>query len=271
MYFRLLISQPMRLSQIPLLAWTFTLAAGFLSTFSSTCAAAPEEIQVYIDDITEPGRFGADIHNSYVASGSKTPDFPGAQLPDGVYRLTPEFYYGLNKNIEMGLYLLSTFGPGDRASYEGEKLRIKYVADHDVMEGSFWGANFEFGRISRRFAEEPWNAELKGIYGFRSGSWLFAVNPNLGWSFSGQTNSPVALRIDTKVAYKMGTDYSLGIETYNDLGTLNNLGHLAQQSEMLYGVVDAEIKGLELNFGVGRGLTPASDRWVFKLIVGLHY
>lgn len=40
---------------------------------------------------------------------------------------------------------------------------------------------------------------------------------------------------------------------------------------MLYGVVDAEIKGLELNFGVGRGLTPASDRWVLKLIVGVRY
>ncbi len=127
----------MRLSRILLLGSTITLATGFLSAFSPTCAAAPDEIQVYIDDITETGRFGADIHNNYVASGSNTPDFPGAQPPDGVYRLTPEFYYGLNKNIELGLYLLSSYGPDGRASYDGEKLRIKYIADHDVMEGSF--------------------------------------------------------------------------------------------------------------------------------------
>jgi hypothetical protein len=261
----------MRLSRILLLASTFTLATGFLSAFSSACSAASEEIQVYIDGITEPGRFGADIHNNYVASGSNMPDYHGAQPPDGVYRLTPEIYYGVNKNIELGLYLLSSYGPDDRASYDGEKLRIKYIADHDVMEGSFWGANFEFGRIAHRFAEEPWNAELKGIYGFRKGLWLFAVNPNLDWSFSGQTSSPVGLSINTKVAYKTGANYSLGFEAYNDLGTLNNLGHLSQQSEVLYGVVDAEIKSFDLNFGVGRGLTPASDRWVLKLIVGVRY
>lgn len=261
----------MRLSRILLLGSTILLTTGFLSAFSSTCSAAPEEIQVYIDDITEPGRFGADIHNNYVASGSTTPAYPGNQPPDGVYRLTPEFYYGVNKNMELGLYLLSSFGPDGRASYDGEKLRIKYVADHDETMGSFWGANFEFGRIAHRFAEEPWNAELKGIYGFRTGSWLFAVNPNLDWGFSGSTSSPVALSLNTKLSYKVGADYALGIETYNDMGTLNNLGHLSQQSEMLYGVVDAELKNFDLNFGVGRGLTPASDRWVLKLIVGLRY
>ena len=68
----------------------------------------------------------------------------------------------------------------------------------------------------------------------------------------------------------MGADYALGIESYNELGTLNNLGHLSHQSEVLYGVVDTEIKYFDLNFGVGRGLTPASDRWVLKLIVGVR-
>jgi hypothetical protein len=40
---------------------------------------------------------------------------------------------------------------------------------------------------------------------------------------------------------------------------------------VLYGVVDAEIKSFDVNFGVGRGLTTASDRWVLKLIVGVRY
>ena len=81
----------------------------------------------------------------------------------------------------------------------------------------------------------------------------------------------MALSIDSRLSYKTGADYALGIESYNDLGTLNSLGHLSQQSEVLYGVVDAELKSFDLNFGIGRGLTPASDRWVLKLIVGLRY
>lgn len=261
----------MRFIEILSRARSSTIAVGLLGAFSSICAAAPEEIQVYIDDITEPGHIGADIHNSYVASGSKTPDFPGAQAPDGVYRLTPEIYYGLNKNIELGLYLLSSYGPDGRASFDGEKLRVKYIATHDTTKGSFWGANFELGRVARRFAEEPWNAELKGIYGFRTGRWMFAFNPNLDWGFSGQTTSPVTFRMDTKLAYKTGTHYAVGVEMYNDMGPLDDLGHLSRQNELLYGVVDVEMKYLDLNFGVGRGLTTASDRWVLKLIVGLRY
>ncbi|HUL42273.1 MAG TPA: hypothetical protein VLV32_10285 [Burkholderiales bacterium] len=235
------------------------------------CAAAPEEIQVYLDDITEPGHFGMDVHNNYVYSGSTTPEYPGNIPPQGVYRLTPEVYYGVNNNLELGLYSLSSYGPNDRASYDGEKVRIKYIADHNKEMGSFWGANFEFGWISHRFAEQPWNAELKGIYGFRKGLWLFAVNPNLDWGFSGSNSSPVSLNISSKLSYKVSADYALGFESYNDLGNLDDLGHLSQQSETLYGVVDAEFKRFDLNFGVGRGLTPASDRWIFKAIVGLRY
>ncbi|HXZ96227.1 MAG TPA: hypothetical protein VEG37_04150 [Burkholderiales bacterium] len=251
--------------------FAYALAALFLSAFSSRCVAAPEEIQVYIDDITEPGHFGSDIHNNYVVSGDTAPAYSGNIPPNGVYRLTPEIYYGVNKNLELGLYTLSSYGPNDRASYDGEKVRIKYIADHDEAMGPFWGANFEFGWISHQFAEQPWNAELKGIYGFRKGLWLFAINPNLDWGFSGSTSSPVALSIDTKLSYKVWADYALGFEAYNDLGTLNDLGHLSQQSEMLYAVVDAELKYFDLNFGVGWGLTPASDNLVLKMIVGMRY
>src|SRR6185369_7607057 len=74
---------------------------------SHPVAAAPEEIQVYIDDLSKPGGTGMDVHNNYVVSGSGTPDYPGALPPRHVYRLTPEFYYGLTDSLELGLYLLS--------------------------------------------------------------------------------------------------------------------------------------------------------------------
>jgi hypothetical protein len=41
---------------------------------------------------------------------------------------------------------------------------------------------------------------------------------------------------------------------------------------MLYAVVDAEVsKKVDINAGIGRGLTSASDRWVMKAIVGIQY
>lgn len=242
-----------------------------LGIISVTAQGAPEEIQVYMDDLTKPGSFGMDVHNSYVLSGSGTPDYAGAQPPNHVYRLTPELYYGVSDNLELGLYLLTTTIPGNPPNYDGEKLRFKYVPPHDESQGSFWGANFEIGKTSLRVSQAKTNAEFKGIYGYRSGPWTFAVNPNFDWSLSGPVSSPVSLDVDTKVAYKTKGGYQIGLESYNELGPLSNLGHLNQLSETLFAVIDTEVGKFDLNAGIGRGLTPASDRWLVKFIVGIHY
>ncbi len=258
-------STRMKRHVIPLLA-LFVLGMG-----AGSCFSAPEEIQVYMDDLTKPGRFGTDLHNSYVFSGSGTPDYPGAQPPNHVYRLTPEFYYGVNDQLELGLYLLTTWPVGNGPNYDGEKLRVKWIAPHDETQGSFWGANLEIGRTSLRVSQNPWNAELKGIYGFRTGRWTFAVNPNFDWSLSGPANNPVSLDIDTKVAYETNAGYSVGFESYNEMGPLKHLGHLNELNQTLFAVVDTEIGGYDLNLGLGRGLTPASDRWLLKFIIGIKY
>ncbi len=54
------------------------LAVAPLGSASST-QAAPEKIQVYLDDATAPGKFGLDLHNNLTLSGSREPDYPGAQ------------------------------------------------------------------------------------------------------------------------------------------------------------------------------------------------
>jgi len=231
--------------------------------------AAPEEIQIYVDDMSAPGHFGMDVHNNYVLSGSGTPDYPGAQPPVHVYRLTPEFYYGLTNTVELGLYTLSTHPvPGDW-HYDGTKVRIKYIAPHDASHGAFYGVNFELGDTSLRVSEDPWNAELKGILGYRTDRWLFAVNGNLDKAVAG--GQPFMVDVDSKVAYKINAGYAVGLESYNELGPVHDLGHVGSQSETLYAVVDTTIGKADLNAGVGRGLTAESDRWTVKFILGFHF
>jgi hypothetical protein len=248
----------------------FVAALG-LAFVSGSAAGAPEEIQVYMDEMSKPGHFGVDVHNNFVMSGSGTPDYPGAQPPNHVFRLTPEFYYGISDTFEAGLYLLSTTTPGNPVNYDGEKIRLKYIAKHDETQGSFWGANLEVGKTTLRVSEQAWNAEFKGIYGYRSGRWTFAVNPNFDWSLSGPGNAPVSLDVDTKIAYKTDSGRQFGLESYNEMGPLRNLGHLSQLSQTLYGVIDTQLGKFDLNAGIGRGLTTASDRWLVKFIIGTHF
>jgi hypothetical protein len=239
---------------------------------SAPVMAASEEIQVYLDDLTPRGRFGSDLHTNYVLSGPREPEYSGALPSHHLFRFTPEFYYGLTETVELGLYLLTTVAPGAIAHYEGEKLRLKYIAPHDEQSGSFWGVNLEVGKTARRVSEVPWNAQLKGIYGFRSGPWTVGFNANLDGSLAGSPASPVSLEFDTKVAYEARRGLQIGFESYNELGPLRDLGRLNTLSQMLYGVVDAEVsKKVGINAGIGRGLNAASDRWVAKVIVGIQY
>src|SRR5437868_3967898 len=114
-------------------------------TASAPAFAAPEEIQVYMDELTKPGHVGMDLHNSYAIRAAREPDFPGATPINHMYRMTPELYLGLTPTMELGLYLLTTSSPDAGRHYEGEKLRLKYVAPHDETTGSFWGVNLEIG------------------------------------------------------------------------------------------------------------------------------
>ena len=255
-----------------LVSYALILVAGIGSSLSSgTAAGAPEEIQIYMDDLSKPGRFGADVHNNFVMSGSGTPEYRGAQPPNHIYRLTPEFYYGISDTLELGVYLLTTTSPGAPTNYDGQKLRLKYIAPHDETQGFFWGANLEIGKTSLRVSQAPWNAQLKGIYGYRSGRWTYAGNANFDWSLSGPVSSPVALEIDTKIAYQTHAGYHVGLESYNEIGPVRNVGHLNERGQTLYAVVDTQLGRFDLNAGIGRGLTTASDRWLLKFIVGTHF
>ncbi|MGJ7555702.1 hypothetical protein ACSFBI_17030 [Variovorax sp. RB3P1] len=241
--------------------------AGLLST---PAIAAPEEIQVYLDDMSAPGQFGVDVHNNYVFSGASTPSYPGEQPPSHVFRLTPEFYYGLSDTVELGLYVLTSRAPNADPKVDGGKVRIKYIAPHDKTQGFFWGANLEVGKTSLRVSSTPWNAELKGILGYRTGAWTLAVNPNIDWSLS-RGGGPVTLDVDAKVAYAVNDKTQVGFETYNELGPLSRPDSLSKNSKTLYAVVDHEFEHFDVNLGIGKGLTHDADRWTLKFIVGTHF
>ena len=241
----------------PILPLALTLLFGFMiSTLPHWTSWVRTGSPVWVSDTDELGIYLQSASQAYF---------------NHVYRLTPEFYYGLADTIELGLYLLTTTAAGNSPNYDGEKVRVKYIAPHDESQGSFLGVNFEIGKTSQRVSQVPWNAELKGIYGYRAGPWTFAVNPNFDWTMSGWASGSVSLNIDSKVAYQTGSDYQVGFETYNALGPLRDLGHLSQLSQTLFAVIDTKLGNFDLNAGIGHGLTGASDHWLAKLIVGIHY
>lgn len=234
-----------------------------------TALAAPEEIQVYMDEMDNPGQYGLDMHVNDVPSSNVQPAYAGQLPSEHLFRTTPEFSYGLTPNWEMGLYILSTQDAQYGFHVDGEKLRIKYLASKAEGQDWFYGANLEVGRVSPLLDINPWNAELKGIVGLRTHGWTLATNPNIDWVVSGPQSEPATFEEDTKLAYALSEQTLLGVESYNALGPVYNTGVLSQYSQMLYVVLDTNVHGWPINFGVGHGFTDASDRWVIKAIISV--
>ena len=242
---------------------------GAVAAFGGRAWAAPEEIQVYEDDMDKPGQFGLDVHNNYVFGRASPLEYPGQQQSDYRYRLTPEFSYGLTQNIELGLYLpLATFDEHGRFDGRGEKVRIKYIAPRPANQNWYWGANFEIGRVAHAFDINPWNAELKGILGWRRGPWDVAFNTNIDWAVAGPERGTPSLQLATKVSYKVAEKLALGLESYDGAGDFHHFGEFAGAGHSLFATADTNIGLWNLNIGIGHGYSGEPDQWIFKFIVG---
>lgn len=242
---------------------------GALLGHAAPARAAPEEIQVYLDDMQAPGRFGLDLHTNFVATGQPGPGDPGLQPSLDRFRLTPEFALGLTPNLEAGLYLpLASVDSAGRIDADGVKVRLKFIAPKGEGQTWFWGLNFEIGAVNHKLDPNPWNAELKGIAGRRFGPWTLATNVNVDFKVSGPAPSPASLDIDTQLTYDLGKTTSVGIETYNGEGPFNRLGSFAAE-QSTFAVVNQSFGRWDVNFGVGYGYGANRDGLIIKAIIGV--
>jgi hypothetical protein len=232
--------------------------------------AAPEEVQVYMAEMNDPGQFGLDVHNSYVFTGHLIDDYPGEQQSLHRYRITPELAYGLTHFLELGVYLpLATIDRDGQFGVDGVKLRLKFIAPRPPEQQWFYGANFEIGRVAHALDENPYNAELKGIVGFRSSCWTVAFNANLDFVVSGPVSAAASLELATKISHAITRELALGIETYNGVGLLQSPGHFGSSEQSSFVAVDASHGTWDLNLGVGSGYGSNPDRLIVKAIVGV--
>ena len=107
-------SRPRRRLRMPRL-----LLAASLAALPAAALAAPEEIQVYRDEVTPLHRFGVEVNQSYVPAGPVEEIGPIGQV--GLYRFTPELNYGVAKDWEVGALLETTVRDG---AFDGHGLKL---------------------------------------------------------------------------------------------------------------------------------------------------
>jgi len=263
----------MRLNRSPTAPFAITIvrfAAALLladaAWFEVNAYSQTDEIQVYDAVIAEPGKLDLTLHNNFTPLGLKMPAFPGAIIPDKSLNGVPEFGYGIKDWWEGGLYLpLYSISKGHGATLDGFKLRSLFVSPNAADRAFFYGINFEYSVNARYWDVSRFSSEVRPIAGTHLGNWDFIVNPILDTEYSRFKDLEFAPCV--RVAYRQSKDWIFAAEEYADFGSISRFHSSNQQAHQLFGVFDWNTKLVNIEAGVGLGLTSATDRLTIKLML----
>jgi hypothetical protein len=233
-------------------------------------SAQTDEIQVYDGAITAPGKFNLTLHNNLTPGGLKTPAFPGALVSDKSLNGVPEWAYGVTDWFEAGLYLpLYSISRNRGGTLDGFKLRALLAVPHADDRTFFYAVNFEFSVNARHWDARRITSEVRPIVGLHLHPVDIIVNPILDTAYDGFKNLDFAPAI--RVAYNFSARWATAVEEYADFGPLHHFHPGGEQPHQLYGVVDHSSKFVNVEFGVGFGLTGASDKLTVKLMLSRDF
>jgi hypothetical protein len=245
---------------------TLAFAVVLFLGLAGAASAQTDEIQVYNAQIAAPGVFNLTLHDNYTPEGLKTPAFPGAIVSDHDLNGVPEWAYGVNDWLEAGLYLPLYSLPGDgHAQLDGFKLRALFVAPNAAKRSFFYGVNFEFSFNAKHWDPNPYTQEIRPILGWRLGKADLILNPILDNSWKGFSRLDFAP--ETRIDYNLSDTWAVAAEEYDDFGQLRGFLPADKQTHQLFLVIDYNGKPIDVEAGIGFGLTPATDRLTLKLIL----
>lgn len=210
------------------------------------------EIQVYDGTANQAGQAGVELHTNRDTRARET-------------HLTVEPSYGVTKNWELGAYLQTAVLADGTYAYSGAKLRTKHV--FEIARDVRVGLNFELSAVPSRVEPDRFGGEVRPIFAWETRAFAVAVNPIVGLSTSGPTFEPAAF---AKV--KLARAIMLGAEYYADFGLIASPSTSHEQEHYVFETIDLiAIDRIELDFGFGEGLSPASHPLIGKVIAGVAF
>ena len=233
-------------------------------------AALQDEIQVYDDSINDPGEFGLELHVNTTPRGIATPSYPGEKVSLHGWRLTPEFSWGLTRTVELGLYVPTVLDAQGQYQLAGIKGRVKWLPirpEGDDGIGWFTGFNVELSQSRAEYDPARLSTESKWILGHRSLNGFIGFNLNIGNEIEGPNSGD---RPEVEYAFKgmreLGSGWSAGAEYYLGTGAVGHTLPADQQDRRVFLIAELDRKPWEFHFGIGSGLTSATDNLTVKFI-----
>jgi hypothetical protein len=247
--------------------FALVLAAVGLFGRPAVSMAQTDEIQVYDAAIADQGKFNLMMHSNFTPKGRTTPAFPDAVVSNHAFVGVAEWAYGVTPWFEQGLYMpLYSFSSNRGGSINGFKIRELFVRPHADDHTFFYGVNFEFSVNAKYWDTRRITSEVRPIVGLHLHPVDIVVNPIVDTDYRGGLKNlefvPAA-----RIAYNLNSSWAVAAEEYADVGPLRQFLPGRDQSHQVWGVFDRTSKKVNIEAGVGVGVTAGSDKFTLKLML----
>ncbi len=255
-----------------MLKYLLPIALLVLCLASRTHAQDNYEIQVYGADTVPQGVTMFEIHSNFTLEGRKQTE-NGVVPTHHAMHETLEITHGFTSWFEVGFYLFSSIQPDGGWQWVGDHIRPRVAAPESWHLPVGLSLSQEIGYQRRKFSEDSWNYELRPIIDKKIGRWYFAFNPAFEKSIHGlNQNQGFGFSPNAKVSFDFTKKIAGGLEYYGGLGPVTGFDRLADQSQQFFPTIDLNVSpNWEFNFGVGVGVTRATDHLILKAIVGRRF
>ncbi len=249
---------------------TLTVVALFLAV---TPARAIDfyEIQIYPTETTPPGILSLELHSNSVLSATGAEAH--AQLGPYQVHETLEATYGLTPHIEIGQYLATGKLSNGEYEYAGARTKCHFgvaATDHWPIK---LGGNVELDYMRSAAEEQPLTLELRPIAETSIGGLLLIADLTFEKPFRGPgTHQGMTFAPSGLVSYKLLPWVAPALEYYGDMGPIMHLPRIQRQQQFLVPTLNFFfLPQMEINVGLGWGLTHASNGVFVKAILGWDF
>jgi hypothetical protein len=226
------------------------------------------EIEIYTTETTPKDGFEIELHSNSVTTATGTEAHN--QLNPYQIHETLEATYGLTPHIEVGQYLATARLGNGNYEYAGSRTKCHFgLALTDSWPFQI-GANVELGYMRRAAEENPLTLELRPIIQRRFGKLWIVANLAFEKPFRGPgTHKGMTFAPSGEIIYDLFAWVSPALEYYGDMGAVEHFPSVQDQQHFVVPALNFHfIPQLELNLGIGFGVTRASNGAFLKSIVG---
>ena len=230
------------------------------------------EVQVYGSDLVPKSVTMVELHSNFTVSGTKE-TVDGVLPTNHQVHETVEITHGFNEWFETGFYIFTNIQPDGSWQYVGSHIRPRFSVPERYHLPVGLSISNEIGWQRPNFSLDTWTWEIRPIVDKKIGKWYLAFNPTFDLALHGpSTANGLEFSPNFKFGYDVTKKVAVGVEYYGAYGPVTGFDPLRDQQQQILPAVDIDFgKNWEFNFGVGVGVTQATDHLLVKAILGYRF